>query len=73
MDIVDIYQTDALAKRSGEGIENVDGCNEPLVIAASPIKLIGLKYGQNGSWRIACFQLFKDIVVLKIFLGLFLV
>jgi hypothetical protein len=75
---VDIYQTDTFAKRIGEGTKNVDGRNEPFfqpVIAPSPrwIKLIGLKHGQNGGGRIACFELFEEIVVLEIFLGLFLV
>jgi hypothetical protein len=73
---VDIYQTDTFAKGLREGMKDVDGWNEPLfqpVVAASLIKLRGLKHGQNGSGRFACFQLFEEIMLLKIFLGLFLV
>ena len=76
--VVNIYQTDTFAKGLREGIENVDGWNEPFfqsVIPASPrwIKLSGLKHSEYGSWRIARFQLFEEIMALEIFFGLFLV
>ena len=73
---VNIYQTDTFSEGSREGVKDVDSWNEPLfqpVIAASLIKLRGLKHGQNGSRRIAGFELFEEIVALEIFLGLLLV
>jgi hypothetical protein len=72
------YQTDAFAKRIGKGRENVYGRNEPfvqpvIVPSSRWIKLIGLEHGENGGGRIACFDLFEEVVVLKIVLRFFLV
>ena len=75
----DDYQTDTFAERIGEGTKDIEGRNEPSfqpVIAPSLrwiIKLCGLKLGEDGGGRIATFELFEEIVVLQIILGLFLV
>ena len=75
----DDYQTDTFAERIGKGTEDIEGRNEPPfqpVVALSLrwiIKLGSLKLGEDSSRRIAIFELFEEIVVLQIFLGLFLV
>ena len=76
---VDNYQTDTFAERIRKGTKDIEGRNEPSfqpVIAPSLrwiIKLSGLKFGKECSGRIAAFELFEEIVVLQIILGLFLV
>jgi hypothetical protein len=72
---VDSYQTDAFAKGIGEGTKHVEGRNEPSFqsVIVFSAKLIGLKLGENGGWRIAFFELFEEIVALQIFLSFFLV
>jgi hypothetical protein len=39
-----------------------------LRIVASRVKLTSLEHGANGGGRIACFELFEEIVALQIFL-----
>ena len=76
---VDHYHTDTFAERIGKGTKDIEGRNEPSfqpVIAPSLrwiVKLGGLKLREEGCGRIATFELFEEIVVLQIFLGLFLI
>ena len=75
---VDNYQTDTFAERIGKGTKDIEGRNEPFIqpviaLRLRWIKLSGLKLVENRGGRIAIFELFEEIVVLQIFLGLFLI
>ena len=76
---VDHYQTDTFAERIGKGTKDIKGRNEPSFqpVIAPSLRLIievgRLEFGEDGGGRIATFELFEEIVVLQIFLGLFLI
>ena len=75
---VDYYQTDTFAELIGKGTKDIEGRNEPsfqplIALSLRWIKLSDLKLVENRGGRIAIFELFEEIVVLQIFLGLFLI